>query len=215
MSVAERKEREKEQRRSDIIAAAEKLFFSRKFDDVSMDDIAKAVELSRATLYLYFQDKESIYFAVILRGVRVMEETYREIIGRNAPGIDTISAIGYAFIRFYEEHADYYRLFQYAGSQRFDKCDNEYLREVDGTMSEMVKVMCQGIAKGIADGTIRNDLDPLQTAIFLMNTTENALNLGSDMKKRLENQGISHEQYLSHCMKLMGYAITNENSNRV
>jgi len=215
MSVAERKEREKEQRRSDIIDAAEKLFLSRKFDDVSMDDIAKAVDLSRATLYLYFQDKESIYHAVILRGVRIMNDMYLEILRKNTTGVDTISAIGYAFIQFHKEHADYYRLFQYAGSQRFDECDNEYLREVNGTMSDMVKVMCQGIAKGIADGTIRNDLDPLQTAIFLMNTTENALNLGPDMKKRLEKQGISHEQYLSHCMKLMGYAITNENSNRV
>jgi TetR/AcrR family transcriptional regulator len=215
MSVAERKEREKEQRRSDIIDAAEKLFFSGKFDDVSMDDIAKAVDLSRATLYLYFQDKESIYHAVILRGVRIMNDIYMEILRKNTTGADTISAIGYAFIRFHKEHADYYRLFQYAGSQRFDECDNEYLREVNGTMSDMVKVMCRGIAKGIEDGTIRNDLDPLQTAIFLMNTTENALNLSPNMKSRLEKLGISHEQYLSHCMKLMGYAITNENGKGV
>ena len=58
--------------------AAEKLFFSGKFDDVSMEDIAKAVELSRATLYLYFKDKESLYFAVILRGFGIMDEMFRE-----------------------------------------------------------------------------------------------------------------------------------------
>lgn len=215
MSVAERKEREKEQRRSDIIDAAEKLFFSRKFDDVSMDDIAQAVELSRATIYLYFKDKESIYFAVVLRGVRIMNETYLDILRRNARGVDTISAIGYAFIRFHEEHDDYYRLFQYAASPRFDGCDNEYLREISGTMSEIIQVVCQGIAKGVADGTLRSDIDPLQTAVFLMNTTENALNLGPETRKSLEKQGISHEQYLSHCMKLMGYAITNKNGNGV
>jgi AcrR family transcriptional regulator len=215
MSVAERKEREKEQRRNDIIDAAEKLFFSRKFDDVSMDDIAKAVDLSRATLYLYFEDKETIYFAVILRGVHIMEETYRAILEREKTGVNALSAIGYAFLKFHEEHSDYYRLFQYAPSQRFEECDNQYLREINAAMSAMVMTMCQGIKNGIDDGTIRTDINPLETAIFLMNTTENALNLTPSMKKRLEKQGISHEQYVSHCMKLMGYAITNENGNRV
>ena len=215
MSVAERKEREKEQRRNDIIDAAEKLFFARKFDDVSMDDIAKAVELSRATLYLYFEDKETIYFAVILRGILIMEEIYNEILRKNTTGVDTLSAIGHAFIKFHAEHADYYRLFQYAPSQRFEECDNRYLREINETMSGMLKTMCWGIKRGIDDGTIRKELHPIETAIFLMSSTENALNIGPNMKKRLEEQGISHEQYVGHCMKLMGYAITNENSNRV
>jgi TetR/AcrR family transcriptional regulator len=40
VTLADRKEREKEQRRSDIINAAEKLFFSRGCDNVSMNDIA-------------------------------------------------------------------------------------------------------------------------------------------------------------------------------
>jgi len=40
VSIAERKEREKEQRRNDITNAAEKLFFSRGYDSVSMDEIA-------------------------------------------------------------------------------------------------------------------------------------------------------------------------------
>jgi AcrR family transcriptional regulator len=41
MSVAERKEREKQQRRNDIIDAAEKRFFEKGFDGVSMDEIAR------------------------------------------------------------------------------------------------------------------------------------------------------------------------------
>ncbi len=40
MALADRKEREKEQRQRDIINAAEKLFFSRGYDNVSMNDIA-------------------------------------------------------------------------------------------------------------------------------------------------------------------------------
>ncbi len=67
VSIKELKEREKEQRREYIIDAAEKLFFSKGYDNVSMNDIADAVGMNKATLYLYFANKESLFFSVIQR----------------------------------------------------------------------------------------------------------------------------------------------------
>ena len=61
VSIKDRREREKEQRRNDILKAAEKLFLSREYDDVSMNDIAQEVELSKATIYLYFENKEELF----------------------------------------------------------------------------------------------------------------------------------------------------------
>lgn len=66
MSTTARREREKQQRRESIVDAAEKLFFSKGYDDVSLDDIAQEAELNRATIYLYFENKEDLCFAVIL-----------------------------------------------------------------------------------------------------------------------------------------------------
>jgi len=54
MGISERRMREKEQRKKEILDKAERLFFSRGYDDVSMDEIANEVELNKATLYLYF-----------------------------------------------------------------------------------------------------------------------------------------------------------------
>jgi AcrR family transcriptional regulator len=53
MGTADRRRREKEQRKAEIVDAAERLFFSRSYEDVSMDDIAREVELNKATIYLY------------------------------------------------------------------------------------------------------------------------------------------------------------------
>jgi AcrR family transcriptional regulator len=72
LSIKEIKEQEKERRRSYILDTAEKLFFSKGYDNVSMDDIANEVELSKATLYLYFKDKESLYFGVVNRGIKIL-----------------------------------------------------------------------------------------------------------------------------------------------
>lgn len=60
MGISERRQREKEQRRTEIIDAAERLFFSRGYEDVTMDDIAREVELNKATIYIYFNNKETL-----------------------------------------------------------------------------------------------------------------------------------------------------------
>ena len=66
MGIQERKEREKLQRREDIIDAAEKVFFKKDLDSATMDDVANEAELSKGTLYIYFKSKKFfINFMVI------------------------------------------------------------------------------------------------------------------------------------------------------
>ena len=78
MSLAKWKEREREQRQNDIIDAARKLLADKDFDEVSMDEIAAVVGLGKSTLYLYFKNKESLYFAIVLRGTRIWAEMVKE-----------------------------------------------------------------------------------------------------------------------------------------
>ena len=61
MGIAERKEREKEQRRKAILDAAEKVFFEKGLKYSTMDDVAEEAELSKGTLYLYFKNKEELF----------------------------------------------------------------------------------------------------------------------------------------------------------
>jgi len=58
MSLAEWKEKEREQRQNYIIEAARKLLALKGFNEVSMDEIAREVGLGKSTLYLYFKNKE-------------------------------------------------------------------------------------------------------------------------------------------------------------
>ncbi len=123
MSIAERKEREKGQRRDNIINAAEKLFFSRGYDNVSMDDIAKDVELNKATLYLYFKNKEALFFAVVLRGVRILNALVKENVAKAGTGSEKLWEIGHAYFSFVKRHPDYNRVYNYFYSGRFNLAD--------------------------------------------------------------------------------------------
>ncbi|MCG6909545.1 MAG: TetR/AcrR family transcriptional regulator [Deltaproteobacteria bacterium] len=76
MGIQERKERERERRRQQIIVAAKRVFTERGFNRATMEDIAKEAELSPGTLYLYFKNKEELYASLSLRilqylGIRI------------------------------------------------------------------------------------------------------------------------------------------------
>ena len=61
MGVSERREREKSARRKMIMDCARELILSHGVEGVSMSEIAKKTELSKATLYLYFPSKENLF----------------------------------------------------------------------------------------------------------------------------------------------------------
>jgi AcrR family transcriptional regulator len=61
MGVKERKAREKETLRQDILDAARELFIREGYQAVSMRKIAEKIEYSPATIYLHFRDKDDIF----------------------------------------------------------------------------------------------------------------------------------------------------------
>ena len=67
MGIQERKERERERRRQQIMVAAKRVFSAKGFSKTTMEDIAKDAELSPGTLYLYFKNKDELYASLSLR----------------------------------------------------------------------------------------------------------------------------------------------------
>jgi AcrR family transcriptional regulator len=67
MGIQERKERERERRRQQIIVAAKRAFSEKGFNRATMEDIAREAELSPGTLYLYFKNKDELYASLSLR----------------------------------------------------------------------------------------------------------------------------------------------------
>ena len=67
MGIQERKEKERERRRQQIMVAAKRVFSDRGFSRAAMEDIAREAELSPGTHYLYFKNKDELYASLSLR----------------------------------------------------------------------------------------------------------------------------------------------------
>jgi AcrR family transcriptional regulator len=64
MGIVERRQREKQQMRRQILDTAMDLFIENGYEEVSIRRIADHIEYSPATIYLYFQDKDDILFVL-------------------------------------------------------------------------------------------------------------------------------------------------------
>jgi AcrR family transcriptional regulator len=72
LSTAERRAREKAQRRQEILDAARLEFFERGFHQPTVDDVAARAEVSKGTIYLYFVSKEEILAHLLIEGLDLL-----------------------------------------------------------------------------------------------------------------------------------------------
>jgi AcrR family transcriptional regulator len=195
MSTISRREREKQKRRNDIIKAAEKIFFAKGYDRVTMDEIAQEAEVNKALLYYYFKNKEALFFAVNLYGVRILHDMYMKCSNLEINGYGKVEAMIQALYDFSKKHPDYFRIYCYTGTERFQMSDNEDAQEIVDLRTGMWRIMVEAIIDGIRDGTIRNDLDPVEISIYLNTLAINALNLEFTFQMVLEARKISQDKF--------------------
>ena len=85
MGIKERKRREREIRRQQIQKAAKELFILKGFNSTTIEDIAKKAELSPATIYLYFKNKEDLFSAMCAEGLEEVKRALRECFREGGP----------------------------------------------------------------------------------------------------------------------------------
>jgi AcrR family transcriptional regulator len=168
MGTIERREREKEQRRNDIVDAAERIFFSKGITAATMDDVAEEAELSKGTLYLYFPGKESLYLAIHLRGLSILLNMFEDAAHADGTGLDKVRAIGMAYYDYYKKFPNYFNALIYYESRDIEAQDQDSIaHQCEIVGKGVIDVLVKCLQAGIEDGSIRNEIDPLKTAITL------------------------------------------------
>ncbi|MGA2386376.1 MAG: TetR/AcrR family transcriptional regulator [Candidatus Bathyarchaeia archaeon] len=171
MLTQQRREKEKEQRRNLILDAAQTLFFSKNYSEITIEEIADKAQLAKGTLYTYFKSKEALYSAVALRGAHIMNEMFKDAADRNQSGLEKAFAIGQAYYEFYKRHPHYFHVLVEAENLPVARSDDINAAELIRVSCENLETVLNAVVTGIKDGSIKPDLNPQQTSIFLIQST--------------------------------------------
>jgi len=178
MGIQERKDREREQRKTNIIDCAMKVFLEKGIVNSSMEEIAECAELSKATLYLYFKNKEEI----ILYVMNVVLSTFLGYLETRMSKVDSaqdkIRMIGEAYLDFYGEcHGQYLLLSSQESIAGMDFGNLDSYHEYLSHNSKFWDIICAPIYTAINEGSFRKDANAVEIAITIWASSKGLMQL--------------------------------------
>ncbi len=166
MSTSERREREKAQRRQDILDAARQVFFERGFHQPTVDDVAARAEVSKGTIYLYFESKEEILAHLLLEGLDLLLAQMEATCPPQSPPAPeaALRALANSYLTFSQTQPHYFRLIMAFDRGRFEEqiAPELYQQVLDRSLQGLALV-AQAIERGQAAGLFHVD-DPWRAA---------------------------------------------------
>jgi TetR/AcrR family transcriptional regulator len=202
--IAERREDEKERRRGEILDAAEALYVDKGWEALTVDQVARSARLSRALVYVYFQDKEDLLFAIGERAMRLLHERFVAALASRQTGMDQIEAIGRAYIGYAHEFPHYFdfcsRFQSYSGTNGAGSNEDACKRMGDQVLGTVV----QAIITGVSDGSVRADIgEPRMFALTLWAFTHGIIQLAMVKGADLARHGIGIPDFTDNAFVLL------------
>jgi AcrR family transcriptional regulator len=165
MGIQERKERERERRRQQIIVAAKRVFSDKGFSKATMEDIAKEAELSPGTLYLYFKNKDELYASLSLRILHYLYIRLEHLNGGEKLDYQQrLEALKDAMYDVYQfDSMILINMFHLQSSETLRNLTPELISEIKRLSRESIAEMVKFFRDGISDG-VYIDVHPIALA---------------------------------------------------
>lgn len=135
MGLHERRQREKESIRANILDAAFSLAKTEGWGALSIRKIADAIEYSAPVVYDYFENKEAILFDISLKGFDLLHKELIKAKDRFETPEDQLTAIVDAYWNFAFKNKEYYQLMFGVGMQC---CGKGQMKEEFSSFQDML-----------------------------------------------------------------------------
>lgn len=162
--------------KSCILETAELLFSKNGVRETTMDDIARASDYSKSTIYVYFKSKEEIYNHIIYAHMHDLYEAVNHCIKTSDSFEQCYFSICSRLVELYEEHPLYFEGMM--GTISIDEkelSENEILQKIYETGESINHSMSLLFDKGICDHYLRQDLQVLPAVFTLWASLANTI----------------------------------------
>jgi len=169
MSLKERREREKKERRKQILDAARLLLFEKELNATSMNQIAKEAEIGVGTIYFYYKSKEELFAELQAEGLELLYSKMKKACDKEHEVIGKLRNTAQVFLRFTKENKDYFDIINYflsAPEQIFAPGLKDL---VDEHGNRVISLVGNILAEGVESGTFKK-IDPRRYSIMFWAT---------------------------------------------
>ncbi len=159
--------------------AAREVFFEKGIHRATVDDVAAQAEVSKGTVYLYFQSKESILAHLLLEGLSILLSQLEDAYAPNEPisPEKRLRQLAEAYWQFAQTHPNYYRLLMALDRGRFrERVPKETYQEILSESTRGLQLVAEAIRRGAEEGAFAAE-DPLLAAGVLWGALNGALTL--------------------------------------
>jgi AcrR family transcriptional regulator len=161
-----------DRKRQQILTSAAKLFARQRYDQVRLDDVAAAAGVGKGTLYVYFDNKDQLYFTIAYEGFSdLIEQLEGQLADRTSPAADRLRRIVEGLVQFARSHPQFYEMMRLAQASRQQQSRWRPKREA------LTALIRNTIADGIARGEFA-DPHPELTALFVPGFVRSAMLFG-------------------------------------
>ena len=158
MGIRERKDREKDLRRQQIQEAAKELFLLKGFNSTTMEDIAKKAELSPATIYLYFKNKEELYVLLNLIALECFFNKIKKIHDNSKLSVEKkILKLKDAMYNSYRDDPLMFRNIMHVQVEdTLMRISNNLIEKVNKLVGEVMRTIAHVYEEGVIQGKLKS-----------------------------------------------------------
>lgn len=210
--MGRRKKEPRNVHRENIASAASDLFMKKGIAATSMDDIAKAAGYSKATLYVYFENKEEIVGILVLGSMKKLYDYIDSALAQQESTKSRYELICRGLVQYQEEFPFY---FDMALSKiNIDFENRNYLPEEKETYrvgEEINEKLRDFLTAGMENGELRNDLEIMPAILNFWGMLSGMIQLAANKEAYIEKaMGLSKEQFLEYGFSMLYRSIAAE-----
>jgi AcrR family transcriptional regulator len=170
MLKAQRKEREFNLRRSEILEQAERIFAAKGFHNTAVAEIAEASGFAVGTLYRFFPSKEQLYISMLTEKLNMMYSAIRESTAKETDIVKKIEVLVASQFHFVESNAEFCCIFIQGDHLSLSEGSIELRKRLKIDYDIHVAFTEEVIGEGIRAGLLKN-MDPRMMAAALTGIT--------------------------------------------
>lgn len=215
--MARRKKEPQNVHRKNISTAAEQLFMKKGIENTSMNDIAKEAGYSKATLYVYFKNKEELIGVLVLESMQKLYEYISLALKQGNNTAERYRKICHALLQYQEEYPFYFKMVLETINIDFES--EHFLPEEKETflVGEQINLLLADFLKdGIACGEIRSDIEILPTIFSFWGTMSGLIQMATNKEAYIMQQmEKSKTEFLSYGFDMLYRSVTNEGERKI